>query len=108
MSNQTKGEGTIKFKNIVVIVTGGSSKIGKATVVEFAKEGAKVIISDIQVDNREALATTLNEQGYKTLFMETDISVKEDVCAFFHQTGKHFGKLASSGLPEVLRALTER
>lgn len=83
----------MRFADKVVLVTGGASGIGEATVEEFAREGAQVVIADIQAGAGEELATTLNEQGYETLFVETDVSVEEDVCTLFQKTVEHFGKL---------------
>ena len=60
--------------NRVAIVTGGASGIGKATVEEFAKEGARVAIFDINVDSGRQVQAALAEQGSTVGFHEVDVS----------------------------------
>lgn len=52
---------SLRFKDKVVIVTGGNSGIGRATCLKFAKQGAKVVMSDID----EKGAISLSEEIFK-------------------------------------------
>ena len=52
------------YKDKVVLVTGGASGIGKASVIEFAKEGAKVIFVDIQNEKAIKLKNDLHRKEY--------------------------------------------
>lgn len=83
----------MRFKNKVAIVTGGASGIGEATVIEFVKEGATVVIADIAVDSGVALARQLQQKGYETLFIETDVSVEDDVKRLIDQTIATYDKI---------------
>lgn len=66
-------------KDKVAIVTGGSSGIGRATAIAFAREGAKVVIADLNDDGGEAVCKTIREQGGEATFVHTDVTVSADV-----------------------------
>lgn len=72
----------------VSIVTGASSGIGKAIAERFSWEGAKVVIADVNKEDGKELAEELNG-----VFMECDVSNKEDVQRVIDNTIEEFGKL---------------
>src|SRR5690554_410726 len=74
----------------VAIVTGGSSGIGKACVELFVKEGAKVIIADLNEDLGQKLADDLGEN---TLFVKADASSAEDNKMLVDKAIEKFGAL---------------
>lgn len=62
------------LNNKVAVITGGSNGIGKATVLKFLEEGAKVIVWDILKKEGEQLENTLKTEGYDIHFIEVDTS----------------------------------
>jgi NAD(P)-dependent dehydrogenase (short-subunit alcohol dehydrogenase family) len=60
------------FTDKVAIVTGGSTGIGRATALLFARHGAKVVIGDVNPEGRETVAAIEREGGI-ALFVETDV-----------------------------------
>jgi NAD(P)-dependent dehydrogenase (short-subunit alcohol dehydrogenase family) len=62
---------TREFDGKVVVVTGGASGIGRATVERFVREGAKVVFGDVDVARGEELAAAL---GGAALFRRTDVA----------------------------------
>jgi 3-hydroxyacyl-CoA dehydrogenase/3-hydroxy-2-methylbutyryl-CoA dehydrogenase len=78
------------LKNVVGLVTGGASGLGKATVERFVREGAKVTLVDLPSSQGASVAEQLGEN---CLFAPTDITKTEDVEAALAQTKAKFGRL---------------
>lgn len=74
----------------VAIITGGASGIGRATVELFAKEGAKVVLADIDAAQGEALAAQL---GASVLFKKTDVSDADQIRELVNFAVTKFGGL---------------
>ncbi len=91
------------LKNRISIVTGGSSGIGRGIALEFAREGASVVIADkqespLQGKYHEKDVTTLTVQeieklGAQGVFIKTDVSDESQVAQMIQQTVEHFGGL---------------
>lgn len=65
----------MRFKNKVCIVIGGSSGIGKATSMQFAREGARVaILSRTEAEGNETVEE-IEKEGGMALFIQTDVAV---------------------------------
>ena len=65
-----------RFDGEVVVVTGGASGIGEATVRAIVSEGGKVVIADLQEERGRAL---VEELGAATRFHFTDVTREEDI-----------------------------
>jgi NAD(P)-dependent dehydrogenase (short-subunit alcohol dehydrogenase family) len=79
------------FKNKVAIITGGSSGIGRATALAFAKKGAKVVVVDWQ-ESQETMKS-IKDLGAEAIFIKCDVSKSADVKAMVEKTIAAFGRL---------------
>jgi NAD(P)-dependent dehydrogenase (short-subunit alcohol dehydrogenase family) len=77
----------------VAIITGAGSGIGKAAAELFAKEGAKVIVSDINEANGKSAADEIKKNGGEAFFIKADSSKPEDNEALVKQTVEKYGSL---------------
>jgi len=97
----------------VVIVTGGSSGIGRATAIAFAREGAKVVIAARRVNEGEETVKQIVDTGGEAIFVQTDVTQASEVQALVDRTLENFGRLdaafnnAGSGKGMRLIDLTE-
>jgi NAD(P)-dependent dehydrogenase (short-subunit alcohol dehydrogenase family) len=77
----------------VAIVTGGTSGIGEATALLFAKEGASVVVSGRREKEGTAVAEKIQKLGGKAKFIQADVSKEEDVKNLIAATISTFGRL---------------
>jgi NAD(P)-dependent dehydrogenase (short-subunit alcohol dehydrogenase family) len=82
-----------EFKNKVVVITGASFGIGRATALAFAREGAKLVISDVQDKEGEYLAEQIRKQGNECIYVHCNISKPGDVQKMVSETINRFGRL---------------
>lgn len=67
------------FQDQVALVTGAGSGIGRATAAAFARDGAKVVVADIDVRGGEQTVASIRETGGEARFVRCDVSDAEDV-----------------------------
>jgi NAD(P)-dependent dehydrogenase (short-subunit alcohol dehydrogenase family) len=82
-----------QFENKVVLITGGTSGIGRVTAVAFAKEGAKVVVSGRRKAEGAETVTLVEKAGGQGLFVQADVSDEEQVKKLVQATVDHFGRL---------------
>lgn len=83
----------MRLENKIAVITGGASGIGEAGTRIFAKEGAEVIILDVNEEAGNALSDELSAKGHKVWFIKTDISREEDVKSAFGKIGEKYGRI---------------
>jgi NAD(P)-dependent dehydrogenase (short-subunit alcohol dehydrogenase family) len=77
----------------VVLITGGSTGIGLATAERFAREGAAVVIADVNDQAGEAALDKLRSLGAEARYVHTDVSKPEDCERMVAETVAAFGRL---------------
>jgi len=85
----------MRLNGKVAIITGGASGIGLATVNKFLREGAKVLVADINLTTAEAVVAELEAAGFagSVAAARVDVSVFSEVEAVVARAVEVFGKL---------------
>jgi 3-oxoacyl-[acyl-carrier protein] reductase len=83
----------LKLENKVAIVTGSGQGIGKGIAIELAKEGAKVIVSDINQENIDNTVDEIESLGSEAVGVRADVSDFSDVSQLVKESVKKFGKV---------------
>lgn len=81
------------FENKVVIVTGSGSGIGRATAVAFAKEGAKVVVSDFHEKEGQETIDEIKRHNGEAYFIKCDVSSEQEVKNLVDKTIEKYGRL---------------
>jgi NAD(P)-dependent dehydrogenase (short-subunit alcohol dehydrogenase family) len=74
----------------IAVVTGGADGIGKATCEVFGREGAAVVIADVNVEKGRAVAEAIVSRGGRALFVETDVADEASIVRMVGQAVKAF------------------
>jgi len=75
------------------LVTGGGSGIGRAASLAYAKEGARVVVVDVNVEGGEETVQMIKEAGGEAILVHADVSKPEDTQAMVNQAVEAFGSL---------------
>lgn len=81
------------LKDKVAYISGGGSGIGKAIAEAYAKEGAKVVVSDINAEHGKAVVESIKKSGSEALFIQADSSSAEENKRVVEEIVKAFGRL---------------
>lgn len=81
------------LKGKVAIITGAASGIGKETAILFAKEGAKVVVSDINEEDGNKVVEEIKNFGSEAIFVKADTSKIEEHENLVNKTVEAFGGL---------------
>jgi NAD(P)-dependent dehydrogenase (short-subunit alcohol dehydrogenase family) len=82
-----------KLENKIVFITGGNSGIGKASAIEAAKEGAIVVVADLEKADHEGTMKEIQAISPKSTFVPIDVSNSASVQAAINETVKTHGRL---------------
>jgi NAD(P)-dependent dehydrogenase (short-subunit alcohol dehydrogenase family) len=82
-----------QFVGKVVLITGGNAGIGRAAALEFAKQGAQVVVSGRREKEGLDVIAELKALGGEAIFVKTDVSQEREVKAMIEQTLVTFGRL---------------
>src|SRR5437016_3192699 len=107
MSRQLNGK--------VALITGGASGIGRVTALTFAREGAKLIIADMNEEGGQQTVHMITENGGEAIFVKTDVTQATAVEALISKAVETYGRLdcaynnagiSGTGIAGTHRALT--
>jgi glucose 1-dehydrogenase len=91
-----------RLEGRVAVITGGASGIGKGACLRFAREGAKIVIADINREEGERTAAEIKGQGGEAIFIRTDTGSAADNDAMAQRAIDEYGRLdiliASAGI----------
>ncbi len=77
-----------RLDNKIALVTGGGSGIGREIALLYARQGAKVVVADIQLEPAESVVSEISAQGGSSQAVQIDVSSEEQVQRVFDQVVK--------------------
>ncbi|WP_127072148.1 SDR family NAD(P)-dependent oxidoreductase [Pelagibacterium lentulum] len=81
------------MQDMTAIVTGGAEGMGRATALKFAREGADVVVGDINAEAGASLEANATDLPGRIVYVPCDVSIEDDVAHLIETAEKTFGKL---------------
>jgi NAD(P)-dependent dehydrogenase (short-subunit alcohol dehydrogenase family) len=83
----------MRLHNRVALITGAANGIGKETSILFAKEGARVVVTDVDETAGEIVVNEITSSGGEAIFCHGDVSSANDCQQMIQSCEDHFGRL---------------
>jgi 3-oxoacyl-[acyl-carrier protein] reductase len=83
----------MKLKGKVAVVTGAAQGIGRAIALGFGREGAKVVVADLQADKAQSVAAELQAAGAEAHGVEVNVASEASVRRLAEETFNRFGRI---------------
>ena len=84
---------TDRLKGKVALVTGGGSGIGRAAALAYAREGARVVVVDLDAERGQATVNAIGNVDSAAMFVKADVSRQSDVETMINRTVDAYGRL---------------
>src|SRR3972149_3011820 len=81
------------FQGKIALITGGSSGIGRATAIAFAREGAKVVVAGRREEEGEETVRLIEKAGSEGIFVKTDVTKEPEVKTLIDEAVATFGRI---------------
>jgi NAD(P)-dependent dehydrogenase (short-subunit alcohol dehydrogenase family) len=83
----------MRLQGKVAVITGGAQGLGRAITLAMAREGAKVVVADLQADKAESVAEEARALGAEALALEVNVASEPSVQRLADETFKRFGRV---------------
>src|SRR5438093_2935921 len=83
----------MKLKDKVTLITGAGAGIGRAIALRFAREGARVVVAEIDSHKGQSTVEAIQRSEGTAIFIRTDVSDESDVKAMAASAANRFGRI---------------
>ena len=83
----------MRLKDKVALITGSASGMGRVEALAYAKEGAKIVLADMNLEGIQEVANEIKESGQQALAIKADITCTKDINNLIVKAKEQFGTI---------------